>query len=793
MNDHDRPPGSLLGCLAGAVAGAATAAVLLVLVLAMVAASQEGWQAAAGATAAAGPALVPTALLGGLVGFVVIGHRTDNRTVANIFSAARILTPGAVAVGFGVVLGVVGYSLLWLREHPGASVLALPDHVFTVARSPTAAFSLFVTAGLFAGIIGGIYLVGRGRARAVGRTLTTAGLGALAGLTIFTVASILTAEPKPTDGDAVLQALAAAVYSGSPVEWLMVLAAATAGLALSRYAWQTYGILTFVALLFVVLGYLTYTTAVTFPTVPPGNLWFSVLLFAAEILSMLMVLLYSFYTLDVAARKQWRRTPKGATFSPFYQPKVAFHVATFNEPPEMVHETLRRLLAMDYPPDEYVIMVGDDSTDEESRRPLEAFCKQHGILYLHRKDRRGFKAGALNELLKRTPEDYNLIAVVDADYQVEPDFVRETAGYFVDPALGWLQTPQDYRNRHQSFLTEQYYLADAYFYRAILPSRNEENSIIFCGTMGVLRARALRLAGGWAEDHITEDAELSTRLLNAGWRSLYINKTYGRGLIPATFEGYKKQHYRWAAGGGRILRQHGLRLLFGRYTFRQRLDNLMGTFTWLEGVFIFGIALLVMGLGVGELVGSRFVTHHDREIALLGLVPVFLLLDGVTRVHMVLRSAVHVTAGGTVRIIGMWFSVKFSNMRAALKGLFGVKTPFVRTPKAPTATPTRREAIARAIRLTRFESSLAVVTLVLAVTMIAKAVLVSTGDWHDADGTPATLRRVFLATWLTYYFFAFFAAPLYAYKSYVTLKPDPQPDPQPEPRRVPSHVTEASA
>jgi hypothetical protein len=552
----------------------------------------------------------------------------------------------------------------------------------------------------------------------------------------------------------------------------MVAAAAIAGLALSRYSWQMYGILTFTALLFVVIGYLAYTTAVTFPTVPRENLWLSSLLFTAEILSMMMVLLYSFYTLDVAARKQWRRTPKGATFSPFFQPKVAFHVATFNEPPDMVKETLRWLLAMDYPPDEYVIMVGDDSTDEACRAPLEAYCRHNGILYLHRTDRTGFKAGALNQLLARTPQDYNLIAVVDADYQVQPDFLRETVGYFVDPALGWLQTPQDYRNRHQSFLTEQYYLADAYFYRAILPSRNEENSIIFCGTMGILRARAVRNSGGWAEDHITEDAELSMRLLNAGWRSLYVNKTYGRGLIPATFEGYKKQHYRWAAGGGRILRQHGLRLLFGRYTFRQRLDNLMGTLTWLEGVFIFGIAMLVLGLGVGELFDARFVTHHDREIVLLGLVPVFLLLDGVTRVHMVLRRSVNVSAGGTVRIIGMWFSVKFSNMRAALKGLLGVRIPFVRTAKAPTTAPTRLQAVARAARATRFESVIAGIMLVLAIAMIAKAVFAVHGYWPASASPSATLRRVFLATWLSYYFFAFFAAPLYAYKSLVTLKPD---------------------
>ena len=104
--------------------------------------------------------------------------------------------------------------------------------------------------------------------------------------------------------------------------------------------------------------------------------------------------------------------------------------------------------------------------------------------YLHRADRTGFKAGALNHALRLTPADAELIAVVDADYHVEPEYLKETVGYFIDPGLGFVQTPQDYRNIHQSFLTKQYYFADGYFYRAMLPSRNEVNSTSFCGTMG---------------------------------------------------------------------------------------------------------------------------------------------------------------------------------------------------------------------------------------------------------------------------------------------------------------------
>ena len=113
--------------------------------------------------------------------------------------------------------------------------------------------------------------------------------------------------------------------------------------------------------------------------------------------------------------------------------------------------------------------------------------RENGVTYVHRINRGGYKAGALNNALKLTPSDVEIISVIDADYHVEPEYLRETVGYFIDSGLGFLQTPQDYRNVHQSFLTRQYYFADGFFYRAIMPSRNEANAISFCGPMGLVR------------------------------------------------------------------------------------------------------------------------------------------------------------------------------------------------------------------------------------------------------------------------------------------------------------------
>ncbi|MEA3136046.1 MAG: hypothetical protein QOJ26_1804 [Thermoplasmata archaeon] len=702
--------------------------------------------------------------LGFLVGFLIVGALVRNRLVLLMLRSLGKTLLLTLGMAGGAGLGGLFYAFTIMGAEGGLGPAI--GHTLSIAGTAGGPAGPFILGGALAALIGMLYAAGRGPVKTGVRVVAGGVVGAMAGLVIYCIAYVLIFAPTGADRPNIVILVAEAMYSFTPSEFLLVGVAAFAGAVLSRYSWRVYGILTFVSLLFVILGYSGYTLTETLPFVPAQDRWISYLLFTAEVSSLCMVLLYSFYTIDVAARKHWRRSTVEAMFSPYYLPKVAIHVPTFNEPFELVKDTLDRLLKLDYPSDRVVIMVADDSTRPECADPIRDYCGKIGVQYHTRADRSGYKAGALNMLLEKTPVDCNLLAIIDADYQVEPEYLRETVGFFVDPDLGWLQTPQDYRNRHQSFLTEQYYLADAYFYRTILPSRNEENSIIFCGTMGMLRMRAVLEVGGWNEKCITEDAELSVRLLNAGWNSLYVNKTYGRGLIPPTFEAYKKQHYRWAFGGGRILRQHFFRFLFGRFTFRQRLDYLVGSFNWFEGAFIFAIALFILTMAGMDLIGVDVVTHHDNEILLVGLVPLFLLLDGLTRVHLVLRRAVNLTFGGTLRILGMWFSVKFSDMRAALKALVGLHIPFVRTPKAPAKRPTRAEAWGIALRLTRFESFMAFVLVLGAVLMGFKAVAMPGQTEGETTG------RLFLSFWLTYYSVIFAAAPIYAYKSFATLRTD---------------------
>ncbi len=541
-------------------------------------------------------------------------------------------------------------------------------------------------------------------------------------------------------------------------ELCLVAAGAVIGAAVGRYRWRVAGLMSFVALLSLTVGYLAYSLAVSIPRVPDGQRWLSYILLAAETAGLGLVVIFSFYSVDAATRRRWSRTPQERPWDPDFKPKIALQVPVFNEPAEMVEQTIMHLLEQDYPRDRFVVVVADDSTDEELRNRLQRFCEKHGAYHITRAKRHGFKAGALNHVTNLLAPDIELIGIVDADYWVDSDFVSSLVGHFVDPEIGFLQTPQDYRNEGESFLTRQYKRAEAYFYHAIMPSRNEENTIIFCGTMGIIRRSAFNQVGGFAEDQICEDAEISVRLVAAGWNSLYVDRTYGHGLMPAVFEAYKKQFHRWAFGNVKILFSRFGMILGSRMHRRQKLDYLVSNLHWFDGVFVATIAGILLYLGLGTVLGYDAVTHHQRELVLLSLVPVFLLVDSVVRLHLVLSNAGHIRVRDALLVQGMWFAIKFTNLVAVLKCILGFKTPFVRTPKDPGRRLGRVAAFLRALRIAKVES-------LVGATLVTVAALNVRPEMLDSP------TLVLLPAWLAMYGLFFLCAPIYAYLSYRTLKP----------------------
>jgi cellulose synthase/poly-beta-1,6-N-acetylglucosamine synthase-like glycosyltransferase len=587
-------------------------------------------------------------------------------------------------------------------------------------------------------------------------------LGSVSGFTTYWMGAFLAGTPDLYDAtpDVAAWQFLRPFTTFTAWEIALVAAGATLGLLVARYRWRLVGVASYVGLLALILGYLTYSLTVTVPLVPPEQRWLSYILLAAEGGGLSLILVFSFYSLDAVTRRRWVRVSQASPYDDAFRPVVALVVPVFNEPFPMVRQTVLHLMRQDYPADRFVVVVADDSTDDATAAPLAALCAEVGAVHLTRPGRRGFKAGALNHATRRLPPDVEFIAVVDADFWVEPDYLRSVVGYFTDEALSFVQTPQDYRNVDESFLTRRYKRAEAYFYHAIMPSRNEQSAIIFCGTMGMLRRAALDGVGGFAEDQICEDAEVSVRLAAAGWDSLYVDRSYGKGLMPAVFDAYKKQFHRWAFGNVRIFFSRAWLILRSRrMTVRQKVDFLVSNLHWFDGFFVAAIASVLLALGLGPLVGFDVVTHHQREMALLAFVPLFLLVDGILRLHLVLRRSGKAPLSETLLVQGMWFAIKFTNLTAAAKCMLGFRSPFVRTPKDSGRRLGRWRAFFRALRITKAES---LIGLALAGAAGYNAYLAATHDFSQG--------RLLLPIWLALYALFFLCAPLYAYLSYRTLK-----------------------
>ena len=308
-----------------------------------------------------------------------------------------------------------------------------------------------------------------------------------------------------------------------------------------------------------------------------------------------------FEVYDVLTKDHWKRPRQ-----PFpknwhkYQPFVSIHIPTYSEPPDVVIETLRKVSQIDY--DNYEVIVIDNNTEDPHLwQPVKDYCESLGekFRFMHEMEVSGAKGGALNLIHKRIDPRAEVLAIIDADYQVDSNFLSSLVGYFQHSKVGFVQTPHNYRNwQNNSFLKMCYWEYQLFFHSAMI-GLNERDAGITVGTMCLVRKKALEEAGGWSEWCVTEDSELAIRIHDAGYTSVYVGQTYGRGLIPDSFEDYKKQRYRWTAGPVQEFRHYfthfvGISGKQANFTFFQRLFHLnhgLGNF-----LSALGLPLIILGV-----------------------------------------------------------------------------------------------------------------------------------------------------------------------------------------------------
>ena len=361
-------------------------------------------------------------------------------------------------------------------------------------------------------------------------------------------------------------------------------------------------------------------------------------------------------------------------------PKVSVHVPAYFEPPEMLKQTLDAVSRLDYPNFECVVII-NNTPDPEFWQPIQDHCRALGerFKFINAEKVEGFKAGALRIAMARTAADAEIIGIIDADYVVQPDWLKDLVPVFADPRVGLVQAPQDHRDGNRSLM--HYVMNGEYagFFDVGMVQRNEANAIIVHGTMCLIRRAAMDMAGGWAGDTICEDTDLGLAIIEQGWITQYTNTRYGHGLLPDTYEAFKKQRHRWAYGGFQIVKKHWRRFLPGasRLTPDQRREFALGWLNWL-GAETLGVLVALLNLVWVPVVAFAEIAVPDK-ILTFPIIAAFI----VSLVHFVVlyRLRVRITAGQMLGAMIAAMSVQWTVSRAVAQGLITEHLPFSRTSK----------------------------------------------------------------------------------------------------------------
>ncbi len=375
-------------------------------------------------------------------------------------------------------------------------------------------------------------------------------------------------------------------------------------------------------------------------------------------------------------------------------PKVSVHVPAYNEPPEMMIETLNALARLDYPRFE-VIVMDNNTKDPEVWLPVQEHCRTLGVnfKFYHEGQLAGFKAGALNYALARTAPDAEVVAVIDSDYVVDPQWLRDLTPQFLKENVAIVQAPQDYRDDKENLFKAMCYAEYRAFFSIGMVIRNERNAIIQHGTMTMVRRSVLEEVGGWAEWCITEDAELGLRIFEKGYEAHYVPRSYGKGLMPDNFIDFKKQRFRWAYGSVQIMRYHLRELMRkgkSKLTYGQRYHFVAGWLPWMADSInlVFTATALLWSTYMIWLPKTV-----DAPMMILSIVPLTFFGFKVAKMIYLYRRRVDASVAQTLASAVAGLALTHTIAKAMLYGVITKNLPFFRTPKKAAGSSEFRYAL----------------------------------------------------------------------------------------------------
>lgn len=362
-------------------------------------------------------------------------------------------------------------------------------------------------------------------------------------------------------------------------------------------------------------------------------------------------------------------------------PVVTVQLPMFNEM-YVAERLLEGVSKIDYPKDKLEIQVLDDSTDETTtiaaNKVKELVERGFNATYVHRTDRTGYKAGALENGLRFNKGDYTL--VFDADFVPTPSIIKDLIHYFTNPKVGMVQARWGHLNRDYSMLTRvQSMMLDGHFVIEHIARNRSGRFFNFNGTAGIWRKSAIVDAGGWQHDTLTEDMDLSFRAQLRGWEFIYVPDALAPAEIPCEMNSFKTQQFRWAKGSAQTAKKLLPIVLRAKIPFHVKMEAIFHLTNNFAYMFIVILACL-------QLPNMLLRKHFDRPELLLLDVPLFAATSGsivlfYLTTHRVLYNNMWEAIRRLPLMMALGIGLSINNARAVIEGLFGGESEFVRTPK----------------------------------------------------------------------------------------------------------------
>lgn len=363
-------------------------------------------------------------------------------------------------------------------------------------------------------------------------------------------------------------------------------------------------------------------------------------------------------------------------------PRVTIQLPIFNEQ-FVVERLVQSICALDYPADKLDIQLLDDSTDETKNVAAEVVeryrAKGHDIVHIHRTDRSGFKAGALENGLKTAKGEF--VAIFDADFTPPTDWVMKVIHHFAEPNIGMVQTRWTHINRNYSFLTEvEAILLDGHF---VLEHGGRSRAGVFFnfnGTAGMWRIQAIADAGGWQHDTLTEDTDLSYRCQLKGWKFLYLQDVECPAELPIEMTAFKTQQVRWAKGLIQCSIKDLPKVMKSNVNRREKIE------AWYHLTANISYPLMIM-LSV-LLLPAMIIRFYQGWFQMLYIdVPLFLASTfSISSFYLVSQKELFPkhwwrTFFYLPFLMALGIGLTITNSKGVIEALFGIQTAFARTPK----------------------------------------------------------------------------------------------------------------